>query len=221
MNVLTIPRTLAGLEYKAVRYPAQLVETKIIAARLADDHPVRLSYERFLGTLDSTFGKLLADEALADRGRVLTRRADVLVKAAVLEEKAEQRRAEADAELAARNKKAEQERADIEAEHQREAARLKAERDAEAKALEQKAEARKRADSKTIVESSQAILAAERDRLDAEKAKIEARVKTQTAAPKAQLKAAVNSAEVAQERRADADQLESLRNVVKQQAKKN
>jgi hypothetical protein len=202
-----------------VRYPAQLLETKLVATRLSEDNPVRLAYERFLGTLDSTAGKLLADQALTDRGRVLTRRVDVLAKAVALEEKAAVRKAEADAELRTQNEKAEQEKAAIQAEHEREAARLKAEREAEAKAVERQAQARKKADEKAIVDSSQAIIAAERDRLDAEKAKIQARVETQTAAPVAQLKAAGKSAQAASERRAEADRLAALRESEKNDAK--
>lgn len=216
MNVMTIPRTIVGLEYKAVRYPAQLLEIKVVAARLAEDHPVRLGYERFLGTLDSTAGKVLADKALADRGRVLTRRVDVLGKAVQLEAKAAERKAEADAQLRAKKQEAAQEKAAITAEHEQTAQRLRAEREAEAKAIENKAQARKRAADKAIVDSTQAVIAAERDRLDAQKAQIEARVQTQTAAPKAQLKEAGKNARVAAERRTDAERLESLR-----QAEKN
>lgn len=219
MSVLTLPRTVVGLEYKAIRYPAQLLETKVVAVRLAEDNPVRLGYERFLGTLDTTAGKLLADEALSDRGRVLTRRVEVLGKAIALETKAAERKAQADAELRATNEQAAQEKARIQREHEQTAARLKAERDAEAQAVERKAEARKRADDKAIVDSSQAIIAAERDRLDAQKAKIEARVATQTAAPKAELKTAGKNAQAAAEKRADAERLEALREAEKHDAK--
>lgn len=219
MSLMTVPRTILGLEYKAVRYPAQLVETKLVAPRFAEDSPVRLSFERFLGTLDTTAGKLLADEALSDRGRVLTRRVEVLNKAVALEAKAAERKAEADAELKAKNQKAAEEKARIQTEHEQAAARLKAEREAEAQAVTRKAEARKRADEKAIVDSSQALIAAERDRLDAQKAKIEARVQTQTAEPKAQLKAASKGAQVAAERREDADRLKALRETEEQAAK--
>lgn len=220
MNVMTLPRTVIGLEYKAVRYPAQLLETKVVAARLAVDHPVRLGYERFLGTLDTAAGKLLADEALSDRGRALTRRADVLGKAISLEAKAAERKTEADAEFRAKDERAAREKAAVQAEHEQKAARLKAEREAEAKAIEREAEARKRSDENAIVDSSQAIIAAERDRLDAQKAKIEARVATQTAAPKAELKSAAKNAQAAAERRADTERFEALRETEKRAAKK-
>lgn len=216
MNALTLPRTLVGLEYRAVRYPAQLLETKVVALRLPDDHPFRLGYERILGNLDLTAGKLLADPALTNRGRALTRRVDVLTTAIALEEKANERRSAADAELRAEQQRAQQEKDQIQAEHEREAARLKAEREAEAVALERKAAARQRADDKAIVDSTQAIIAAERDRLDAEKARIEARVAIQTAAPKAQLSAANKSVQAAAKLRADADQLEDVRAATKQ-----
>jgi hypothetical protein len=215
VNVLIVPRTLAALEYKAVRYPAQLLETRLIAVRLSDDNPLRLGFERLLGRLDGAAGKLLADQGLAERGRFLTRRVEVLEKAVALEAKAAQRQESAAAELRAQTEKIEQESAQVQAEHEREAARLKAERDAEAKAVERKAAARERADANAIVESTQSIIAAERDRLDAEKARIEARVETQTAAPKAQLKAAGKSVQAVAAKRADADRLAQLRETEK------
>jgi hypothetical protein len=215
VNVLTVPRTLAALEYKAVRYPAQLLETRLVAVRLSDDNPLRLGFERLLGTLDAAAGSLFADESLVARGRFLTRRVEMLEKAVALEAKAAERQATADAELRAQTKKLEQEKEQVQAEHEREAARLRAERDAEAKAIERKAAARERADADAIVESSQSIIAVERDRLDAEKARIEARVETQTAAPKAQLKAARKSGQEAVAKRADADRLTLVREAEK------
>jgi hypothetical protein len=220
VNVLTVPRTVAALEYKAVRYPAQLLETRLVAVRLADDNPFRLGFERLLGTLDGAAGKLFADEALAERGRFLTRRVEMLEKAIALEVKAAERQQAADAELRAKQEQIEQEKVQVQIEHEREAARLKTERDAEAKAVERKAAARERADADAIVESSQSIIAAERDRLDAEKARIEARVQTQTAAPKAQLKAAGKGAQAAEAKRADADRLAQLRETEKASAEK-
>lgn len=215
MNVLTVPRTLAALEYKAARYPAQVLETRLIAACLSDDNPLRLGFEHLLGRLDGAAGKLFADQGLTVRGRVLTRRVEIISKAVALEAKAAERQQAADAELRARTQQIEQEKAQVQAEHESEAARLTAVRSAEAKAIERRAAARERADTDAIVETSQIIIAAERERLDAQKAKIAARVETQTAAPKAQLKAAGRSAQAAAARRADADRLAQLRETKK------
>ena len=215
MNARTLPRTLIGLEYKAVRYPAQLIETKLVATRLPADHGLRLAYERLLGRLDSAAGRLLADQALAERGRALTRRTEILEKAVQLEEKATERTIAADQELGEQERQAEQAKAQIQTEHEREAARLKAEREAESKAIERKAAARKRADDKAIVDKTQQMIAAERDRLDAQEARIEARVETQTAAPKAALKAAAADARMAVDKKADADRLAQLREASK------
>lgn len=210
MKVLTVPRSAVALEYKALRFPAQLVETKLIAPYLPAESGVRLAFERFLGALDSTAGSLLGDQALADRGRALSRRADVIEKAAVLEDKARARKDEADAQLSKENKEAEAEKARIQQEHERKAAQLKLEREAARKAVEQKADAREKAEAAAITSKAQATIAAERDRLDEQEAKIAARVEARTAAPKAQLKKAVTDTQTAQQKKADADRLAQL-----------
>ena len=56
MNVLTVPRAVVKLEYKALRYPSHLLDTKVIAALLPIESGVRLAYERLLGGLDSAAG---------------------------------------------------------------------------------------------------------------------------------------------------------------------
>lgn len=215
MNARTLPKTVIGLEYKALRYPAQLLETKVMAPRLPDDNGLRLAYERLLGRLDSMAGRLLADEALAERGRIVTRRSQVLAKAVQLEEKAAERKAAADQQLREQERQAKQAKAEIQTEHEQQAARLKAERDAASKAIERKSSARKRADSTAIVDSTQQVIAAERDRLDVQEARIEARVETRTAAPKAALKSAAADGRTASQKKADADRLAQLRETSK------
>ena len=210
MNILTVPRLVAKLEFKALRYPAQLLETKVVAAYLPQESGVRLAYERLLGALDSRAGALLADEPLSDRGRALSRRGDVLEKAAALEAKAQERAQQAAAELREQTAAAEAEKARIQSDHERKAQQLAVERAAAQKAVHDKAAAREKADKLAIDATVQATLAAERDRLDAKEAAVEARVAAATAAPKAQLSKASKDARTAQERRSDADRLASL-----------
>src|SRR4051794_4125600 len=101
MNVLTIPRAVVGAEYTALRFPLTVLEKQVFARYMEEDAPLRLSFERALGTLDSTVGRALADPDLTRRGSVLARRADVLEKAVQLEEKAAARKEQANASLKA------------------------------------------------------------------------------------------------------------------------
>jgi hypothetical protein len=210
MDALTVPRTLAGLQYKALRYPSQLIEQQLVAARLPETSGVRLAFERALGTVDSLAGRLLRDDVLAHRGRALRRHAEVVEKAVSLEQKAAQRKAEADAALRKQTQQAEEQKARVQAEHEQEAARLKAERDAEQAAIERKAAARKRADASAITSKTEALLAAERDQLDAQESKIEARVETAAAAPKAKLRKAADKVQGAADKKVEADALAML-----------
>jgi hypothetical protein len=95
MNVLTLPRTVAAIEYKALRLPATLLQKKVVVRFLEQDSKLRLGFEKTLGALDERAGSLLADKALADRGRVLRRRSEILEKAVQLEAVADQRTAAA------------------------------------------------------------------------------------------------------------------------------
>lgn len=171
---MTVLTTVATLQYKAWRYPSQLVETRLVATYLPRTSGVRIAYERVLGTLDSTVGSLLGDDALHQRGEELCQRVAKAERVAVIEEQAAQRR---EAEAAARDEKEQAEVAEklrIQQEREAEAARHRT----EAELVERKAAERQRADEGEVVDASQAILAAERDRLDARAASIEARVTT-------------------------------------------
>ncbi len=97
MNALTLPRKAAALEYSLLRLPATFVETQVVSRFLQDDSALRLGFERALGSLDETAGRLLADESLSQRGTALRRRTEILTNAAQLEEQAAQRKAQAEA----------------------------------------------------------------------------------------------------------------------------
>jgi hypothetical protein len=105
MSALT---TVATLQYKAWRYPAQLVETRLVSTYLPRTSSARLAFERVLGTLDSTAGSLLGDETLQQRGDVLLQRVEKQSIQREHEAEADRLKAERDAEAAAVARKAEQ-----------------------------------------------------------------------------------------------------------------
>ena len=76
MNALTIPRAVAGAEYTVIRLPLSVLETHVMERYLPEESPVRLGFERALGTLDATIGRVLSDPELNRRGAALARRSD-------------------------------------------------------------------------------------------------------------------------------------------------
>jgi hypothetical protein len=74
MNVLTVPRTVARLEYSALRLPLTLTENQV-GRLLEEDSALRLGFEKALGNLDARVGRLLGDPVLTRRGATLSRRA--------------------------------------------------------------------------------------------------------------------------------------------------
>jgi hypothetical protein len=75
MNFFTVSRSIAKLEYTAVRLPFTLLDECVVARYWDDQGLVRLGLERFLGSADELFGWLLADDDISGRGQALTRRA--------------------------------------------------------------------------------------------------------------------------------------------------
>lgn len=210
MNVLTVPRTVAVLEYKALRLPATVVETQVVARFLDEESRVRLAYEKALGNVDSAVGKLLADDELTRRGTALSRRAEVLGTAVRLEEKAEQRKAEADEALQAKKSDAAEQRRTAEQEKAQELRRLREQEKAAKKAVKEKADAQEKAAAKALQSKAQAQIEAERRRLAETEQRIEQRTAERTAAPKAQLETAVERKTEADSERAAADRLAQL-----------
>ena len=210
MNALTLPRAAAALEYKALRLPAHLLETQIVAKYLADDSAVRLGFERALGSLDETAGRLLHDDGLTRRGSVLKRRADVLGQAVELEEKAARRKVEADEKLRSEQQQAAGQREKAEREQREKAEQVLAEEKAAKSKAQTKAASRTKADTKAVSSTAQAVLASERDRLEEQEARIENRTQARTAAPKAQLDDATAQATEAGRERQTADRLAEL-----------
>ena len=210
MNVLTVPRTVAALEYKALRLPATVVETQVVARFLDEESPVRLAYEKALGNVDSAVGKLLANDELTRRGTALSRRAEVLETAVRLEEKAEQRKASADEHLQEQKAAAAEQRRAAEKEKADELRRLREQEKAQKKAVKAQADAQEKAATDEVRAKAEAELKAERERLARTEERIEQRAAERTAAPKAQLSQAVERKQEADAERAAADRLAEL-----------
>jgi hypothetical protein len=110
MSVTTVPRSIAKLEYSAVRLPFTVLEEHVVARYLDDEALLRLGFEHFLGSLDGLAGRLLADDDLARRGHALRRRTEFLATAQELDAKAQLRRTLADEQLRAEQAAAGQQR---------------------------------------------------------------------------------------------------------------
>jgi hypothetical protein len=114
-TVTMVPRQVLRLQYGVMRSTLQLVEDRVVSRVLPEDNPARLGYERALGTLDGTAGKLLGDPAAIRRGNAIAARAEALADAARLETQAGQVRRQGEDELkegaaaAARRRRAAQE----------------------------------------------------------------------------------------------------------------
>jgi hypothetical protein len=74
MYPATTLRKLGKLQYAAARLPLSLLDD-CVARHWHEDAAARVSLERFLGTLDLLVGRLLADDAIRQRGWLLWRSA--------------------------------------------------------------------------------------------------------------------------------------------------
>ena len=74
MDLTTVPRILAKLEYSAVRLPIACLDECVLAHYWDEDAPPRSDVRYFLGSLDEVAGWLLADDEIARRGETLLRR---------------------------------------------------------------------------------------------------------------------------------------------------
>ena len=74
MNLSTMSRSMAKLEFTAVRLPFTLLDERVVARYWHDQGLFRLGFQRFLGSIDELAGRLLADDDISRRGQALTRR---------------------------------------------------------------------------------------------------------------------------------------------------
>ncbi len=65
---------MAKLQYTAARLPFTLIDEHVVARHWHDQGLFRLSFQRFLGSIDELAGWLLADDDISGRGHALTRR---------------------------------------------------------------------------------------------------------------------------------------------------
>ncbi|MCU1673617.1 MAG: putative translation initiation factor, family protein [Frankiales bacterium] len=216
MNVLTLPRTVAALEYKALRLPATLLQSQVVVRFLDDDSKLRLGFEKALGTLDEKAGSLLANDALTDRGRVLRRRSEVLAKAVELEEVADQRKQAAEATLREGTKKAQKTRERAKAQQGQGVQQALQEEQADKARAERAANARAQAEKKRVEDRTRAKVQSVTSQLDAQEARIDATERARTAAPVAQLTEAVSGKKTADAERRKAERLAALADAEKQ-----
>ena len=218
MKIAEIPFAALRFQYQIARMPFQLIEDQM-TARLCREAPIRLFYERSLGSIDAVVGNLLGDPRLSRRGRTLVERSDALSRAAKLDAKADAEREQADA--------------DLNAAHGKVASAIKEARDAtEQEAVDAGITAanRKRAADQAGAESA----AAGKKRLDdfaaqrnstiqtakrQEEAKIRAEEKRAAEAAKAKVADARAKREEAARKRAQADRVEQLADAEKQKRK--
>jgi hypothetical protein len=85
VDLTALPRSIARLQYAAVRLPFTVLDDRIVAGFWGQDASVRLGFELFLGSLDRFGGWLLADEQISQRGQALMRRTRHPAKAGALE----------------------------------------------------------------------------------------------------------------------------------------
>jgi hypothetical protein len=114
MSLNELPLAVLRYQYQMARVPFQLIEDQFVA-RMDPRAPARLLYERSLGALDATAGKMLGDPelekrgaALARRGDALARRGDALGRAAQLDATPTQKQRQPDDQLKAKQDKAKQ-----------------------------------------------------------------------------------------------------------------
>lgn len=105
MSLMAIPRAVLKLQYQVARAPLQLIDDRFVA-RLDDEAPARLFYQRSLGMLDTAVGVALGDRDIQKRGATLVERSDALRRAADLDAAADENLKQADRELKATQEKA-------------------------------------------------------------------------------------------------------------------
>ncbi len=70
MDPATTLRKLGKLQYEVARLPLSLVDACVVRY-WPEDTAARVGFERYLGTLDLLAGRLLADNAIRQRGWLL------------------------------------------------------------------------------------------------------------------------------------------------------
>ena len=119
MEITDVPYAFLRFQYQLARFPLQLFGEQVVAG-MSSEAPTRVFYERWLGGLDATVGKMLGDPDLQKRGVALIERSDALRRAAQLDATATQNQEQADDELKAKRDKAIEDQNDARAVRERE-----------------------------------------------------------------------------------------------------
>jgi hypothetical protein len=215
MKISDVPFAIMRLHYRAARVPLQIVEDQVVA-RLDNESPARLVYERSLGALDVTVGNLLGDPKIAQRGAALAERSEALRLAAELDAEASAEVREAGEDFKARREEADQQRQNAQATKQKtvQESRQQAEtrkREAAKNAADRAAAVKERVDT-----SAAQRTAAVENAKQTEQANVGAAEKTVTKAAQAKLEDAQDRRSQAASVRKDADRVAELADVEKE-----
>ncbi|RAV18161.1 IF2 family translation initiation factor [Mycolicibacterium sp. GF69] len=126
MSLIAIPRAVLKFQYQVARRPLQLIDDRFVA-RMDDEAPARLFYQRSLGMLDTAVGVALGDRDIQKRGATLVERSDALRRAADLDAAADENLKQADRELKATQDKALQDKQEAFEETEEKARQVRAE----------------------------------------------------------------------------------------------
>lgn len=209
MSITAIPKAVLKFQYQVARVPLQMIDDRFVA-RMNDEAPARLFYERSLGMLDTVVGTALGDPELQKRGATLVERSDALRRAAELDAAADENIKQAGRELKVTREKALQDKQ-----------KAFEETEAEARQARSEAQQRKRAAvedaEKRIVESKKtADQIAEQRKKNVETAKRREEEQIEAAERSAAKAASVKMADAQDKRvdatvtRAQADKIEDL-----------
>lgn len=210
MDVLIVPKTLASLEYTALRLPLTFLEKQVVARFLEPESGARLGFEKAVGSLDVAVARWIGDADRASRGAALSRKADVLTKAVQLEQKAAARKEQANGKLQQAKDTAEQQREQAQQRAKDDLHAIRTEQRSDKRAAQEKASAQTRANTAAVELERTAKLDAEKSRLRGQVNAIDARTSARTAAPAAQLNDAVEVSQRAAEQQQTATRLGTL-----------
>ncbi|OBB70711.1 IF2 family translation initiation factor [Mycobacterium sp. 852014-52144_SCH5372336] len=196
MSLTAIPKAVLKFQYQVARVPLQLIDDRFVA-RMDDEAPARLFYERSLGMLDTAVGTALGDHELQKRGATLVERSDALRRAAELDAAADENVKQAGRELKVTREKALQDKQKTFEETEAEA------RQARTDAQERKRAAVENAEKKIVEDKKKADEIAEQRKKNVESAKRREEEQIDAAERSAAKVASVKMAD-AQDKRVDA-----------------
>jgi hypothetical protein len=210
VNMTAVPRTVLHLQYQAVRLPVGVLDTRVLGSYLPADAPLRLAVQRVLGSLDTTAGRLLADQTLQRRGTALRERAAALTSAAQLERDAQHRRGQAEEQLTAAAGDASGRRAQARREHRDDVEQAIGDEQAAKRRVAEQAHTRAEAQEEQAQKAAAERLRGVDAQRSAKQTRIDAQQRQAAAEPTATLQAAAADRSDADKRRSDADRLNQL-----------